>query len=58
MADTDLNRNRPGEGGNTFSILGKMQGAWLGDVSPGASSAPSALPSRNRNPLAGQGNAW
>jgi len=56
MADTDLNRNMSGEGGNTFSVLGKTLRAWLGDVSPAASSAPSASPSRNRDLLAGQNN--
>lgn len=57
MADTDLNRNMPGEGSNTFSILGKTQRAWLGDVSPATSSARSASPGRNGDALAGQNNA-
>lgn len=34
MADSDLNRKVPGEGGNIFSTPGKMQRAWFGDVPP------------------------
>lgn len=41
MADTDLNRNMSGSGGNTFPILGKARRAWSGDLPPAASSAPS-----------------
>lgn len=51
MADTDLNRNTPGDGGNTFPVLGKTQRVWLGAVSAAAGSAPSASPGKTRTAL-------
>lgn len=45
-------------GGNTFSVLGKMQRIWLGDVSPGASSAPNVSPSRIGTLCWVQDNTW
>lgn len=47
MADTDLNKNMSGEGGNTF--LGKTRRAWSGDLPAAASSVPS-LAQQERGP--------